>query len=358
MANFTGQLNPNEIFNAIYNMVISQFVYADNLKGKDSGLVEKAKVDGSLYGDTKLYYSTDALQSYEWGNDAEAANLLKTYRPEAPKIQALVMDIFRQIPVTIDNYLSKQAWGSEGAFSSFTSVILGWLRDTKRVYDSKTYNVFVGTNETELGSQSQDVNLSEIAETGEEKNRLRAQKIAQKMANIFDELEDANRDYNDYGHLRSYSLDDIMVVWNSAYVNEITKLDLPTIFNREGLMEKFNENRLLPKYFGTINVEGGTTDAENTTVRAAVEKTFGDVHLFPGDLLPGETEYLSGETYTTDEKVICKIVHKDAAPYMSAFTTETSFFNPKSLTENHYLTFGHNTLEHLKNYPWITLKEV
>ena len=356
MANFNGQLNSNEIFASIYNMIISQFVYSDNISEKNS-LVDKAKVDGSLYGDTKLYYSTDALKSYEWGNDAEAASLLALYRPEAPKVQAIVLDVFRQIPVTIDNYLSKQAWGTEGAFSSFTSIILGWLQDTKRVYDSKTYNVFVGTNETEIGSQSQTVDLSGIVSTGEEKNRLRAQTIAQKMANIFDEIEDANRDYNDYGHLRSYSVNDLEIIWNSAYVNEITKLDLPTVFNREGLMDKFAENRLLPKYFGNLNAVAGTTDAINTTVRSAVEKTFGDTHLFPGDLLPGNTEYLENETYTVDPKIICKIVHKGSAPYMSAFTTETTFFNPKSLTENHYLTFGHNTLEHLKNYPWITLKE-
>lgn len=357
MANFNGQLNANEIFAAIYNMIISQFVFADNIAKKET-LVEKNKVDGTLYGDTKLYYSTDVLKSYEFGNDAEASDLLRLYRPEAPKVQAIVMNVDRQIPVTIDNYLSKKAWSTEGAFNSFTSITLGWLRDTKRVYDSKTYNVFVGTNETEIGSQTQTVELSTIESTGEEKNRLRAQKIAQKMANIFDELEDANRDYNDYGHLRSYSIDDLDVIWNSAYVNEITKLDLPTVFNREGLMDKFAENRLLPKYFGNLNTVAGTTGEINTTVRSAVEKTFGDAHLFPGDLLPGNTEYKENETYTVDPKIICKIVHKGSAPYMSAFTVETSFFNPKSLTENHYLTFGHNKLEHLKNYPWITLKEV
>ena len=36
----------------------------------------------------------------------------------------------------------------------------------------------------------------------------------------------------------------------------------------------------------------------------------------------------------------------------------TSFFNAKSLTENHYLTFGHNSLEYLKNYPMITVRVV
>ena len=43
---------------------------------------------------------------------------------------------------------------------------------------------------------------------------------------------------------------------------------------------------------------------------------------------------------------------------MSAFETGTTFFNPRSLTENHYLTFGHNTLKYLKNYPFITVKAI
>ena len=54
--NFNGQLRSNEIFAALYNMIISQQVFADNLTGKD--LVDDARVDGSMYGDTKLYYAT------------------------------------------------------------------------------------------------------------------------------------------------------------------------------------------------------------------------------------------------------------------------------------------------------------
>ena len=123
MATFNGTLRSNEIFSALYNMIISQEVFADNIKGSD--LVDQARVDGGLYGDTKLYYSTDALASAEWGNDAEATNLLALHRPDAPKCQAIVLDKFRQIALTVDNYLSKRAWADEGAFSSFNSVMLG-----------------------------------------------------------------------------------------------------------------------------------------------------------------------------------------------------------------------------------------
>ena len=112
MAVFNGTLNTNEIFSALYNMIISQEVFADNLTGDD--LVDKARVDGGLYGDTKLFYATDVLASSEWGNDAEATNLLALDRPDAPECQAIVLDQFRQIRLTVDNYMSKRAFADEG----------------------------------------------------------------------------------------------------------------------------------------------------------------------------------------------------------------------------------------------------
>ena len=110
---FNGQLKANEIFGALFNMIISQQVFADNVSETKSTLVDMARVDGSLYGDTKLDYATDALKSAPWGNGAEATNLLAINRPDAPKCQAITIDVFRQISLTIDNYLSKRAWGDE-----------------------------------------------------------------------------------------------------------------------------------------------------------------------------------------------------------------------------------------------------
>ena len=103
MATFNGQLKSNEIFASLYNMIISQQVFANNLEVKKNSLVEMGRVDGSMYGDTKLYYATDALKSAKWGNDAEAENLLKLHRPKAPDVQAIRIDTFSYIPLTLDN---------------------------------------------------------------------------------------------------------------------------------------------------------------------------------------------------------------------------------------------------------------
>lgn len=360
MPAFNGQLKQNEIFAALYNMIISQQVFADNIYDTKATLSDMSRVDGSLYGDTKLYYSTDVLASLPWGDDAEAQNLLQLHRPDAPEVQAITIDQFRMIPLTVDNYLTKRAFSTEGAFSDFNSVMLGWIRDTKRVYDSTLFNTFVGTEQTLTGKQTVSVSLAAAPSSSEVDieayNRIKAQTIATAMADLLVDLEDVSRDYNDYGNLRSYNSDDLVFVWNAEWVNQINKLDVPTIFNKEGLIDKFAQHTLPARYFGTVNASQGTTAAANTTVRSLIEADYGTVHVFPGDLLPNSTSYKANETYTEDATVICKVYHKNSIPFMTAFETGTSFFNPRSLTETHYLIWGYNDLEYLKNYPFITVK--
>lgn len=372
MAQFTGTLNSNEIFAALYNMIISQQVFADNIYTARETLADKSRVDGTLFGDTKLYYSTDVLKSFVWTNDAEAQNLLKLHRPEAPECQAITIDQFRMIPITVDNYLSKRAWGTEGAFSAFNSQMLGWMRDTKKVYDATMFNSFVGTNQTLEGKQVKTIALPAEPDNvddynTEAYNRLVAQTIATEFANLLVDIEDVNRSYNDYGNLRSFNADDLVYVWNAEVVNKLTKLDMPTIFHKDGLIDKFAQNTLPARYFGNVNTTAGTTSGTNIVVRSLIEKDYNTVepsqagydakkHIFPGDLLPANTAYEAYETYSEDPSIACKIYHKTSIPFMTAFETGTEFFNPRSLTETHYLIWGYNSLEHLKNYPFITVK--
>lgn len=362
MAVYAGKLNPNEIYGAIFNMIISQQVFADNVYDTKASLVDLSRVDGGLYGDTKLYYSTDVLPVSDWGNDAEATNLLQLHRPSAPECQAITLDVFKQISLTLDDYLTKQAWGEEGAFNSFNSIMLGWIRETKRIYDSTTFNAFIGTNETNIGNQQITITLqkevsNETNTETEARNRLDAQTIAARMSDLIVELEDVSRDFNDYQNMRSYNSSELIAVWNSEAVNKINKLDIPMIYNSLQI-DKKGEYTLPARYFGKINTTGGTTTSSNITVRALVSKTYGNKFIFAGELLPNSTAYLANETYTVDNTILFKIMHKRSVPYMSAFEVGTSFFNAKSLTENHYLTWGHNTIEHLSNYPFITVRGV
>lgn len=203
-------LTANEIYETLANMIISQEVFADNL-GEHQNLVDKARVDGGLYGDTKLYYATDVLKSHDWLNDAEAANLLAIERPQDPEVQAIKLDVFKQIRLTLDNYLTKRAWMNEGAFSSFNGVMLGWMRETKKVYDGTLYNVFIGTTESNVGKQAQSI-LLPAADGTIETSKVRAMEVARQIADLFDEMSDYNRDFNDYGYFRSYGRDAIKVI--------------------------------------------------------------------------------------------------------------------------------------------------
>lgn len=364
MPAFTGTLNSNLIFASLYNMIISQQVFADNVYDVKSSLVDMSRVDGSMYGDQKLFYATNILKSVPWGADADAPNLLQLHRPPAPECQAIVMNVFRNIPLTVDYYLTKQAWIDESAFSSFNSVMLGWIRETKRAYDATTFNAFIGTAESNIGKQ--EIKIPFIAEASgetnvetEARNRLNAQTIAAKMSDLMVELEDLTDEYNDYGFKRSYNSDDLIAVWNSEAVNRINKIDIPMIYNSLSI-DKKGEYTLPARYFGTVNTSGGTAPASNASIRSLIEKDYTvggtTIHVFAGDLLPGSAVYLANETYTQDNTILFKIMHKRSVPYMSAFEVGTSFFNPLSLTENHYLIFGHNTIEYLKNYPFITVR--
>ena len=365
---FNGTLNSNEIFAALYNMIISQQVFADNFSGLNEDLAELCKVDGSLYGDTKVYYSADILKTYDWLNDAEAANLLELHRPKAPETQKITIDQFRQLRLTVDNYLSKRAWGTEGAFSSFMSVMTGMLAITKRIYNAKLINAFIGTTETAAGKQTQTVTIA----TGDNYGL----KVAESLADLLVALKDPNREYNDYGHMRSYSEKDFVIVWNADLYNKIKYIDLPTVFHNQGLTDKFTAKILPGYYFGTPTGTTGTatTGAANTTIRSLIETDYevaslaaddraeqvGSkfyVHVLPGDLLPNEVTYNKAEAYTQDNNIIFKVMHRKSVPFMSAFSVSTNFFNPRSLTENKYLTFGYNTLDYLANYPFITVRQ-
>ena len=395
---FSGQLNANSVFSAIYNMIISQYTFSDNIKGTYGDLALKFKTDGTLYGDTKLFYATDCLESTEFLWDSEASNLLALNRPASPACQYVTIDQYRKIWITVDEYLSKQAWSDQGSFSQFTAVIVGWMADTKRVYESRLINTYVGTTVSAATKGTININLDSASAgdplyglTGEEYNRVEAGLIAKDIADLIVDLKDTTRDYNDYHYLRSYAADDLLFVWSSAWVNKIKKLDLPTMFHKDGLMDKMDEYILPARYFGValtstnISTYSDSTPAPgkpinssthaytpgtgnaNGTIRALIETTVTvsgtDYHVFPGDEIPaGATvgasqQFDYNEAYIVDDSIICKAVHKDAIPFMSAFTTNTSWFNPRSLSENKYLIWGYSKPCYLYNRPFLTIKK-
>lgn len=366
---FNGHLNPNEVFGSIYNMIINQYVKSPEL-ADNYGFVETFRTEGSMYGDTILLYDQDVLSTRDWLGDGEALNLLAIERPADPECQAITLDRFRICKTSLDNYLTKRAWSDKTAFTTFNGIVLDMVAKTKKLYEITLINAFVGTVEGDSEKSTLEIPLSDITETGEEKNRLEAQTIAQYLADLLVDMKDFSRDYNTYRFMRAYNEEDLMVIWNSKYVNKITKLDTPTIFHDSGLVNKFAQHVLPARYFGEI-IDGtslpsglvlGSDDLitinnfpDNKVIRATEEGDFTSGHLFAGEALAVGDKFAPGKAYFEDGDIICKVITKDSIKYMAGFETATEFHNPQCLVTSHMLIWGFSNPTRVLGQPCVTV---
>ena len=388
MAAFTGSLNTNEMYNSIYNMLRLAYIYANNLGGLDDSLANKYRTDGGQYSDQSIYTDMDIIYSRVW--DPDDTNVLAPEAVVKPVQQTIVTDKFRQIGLYTDEYLSKRAWMDAAKYDEFRSVVQKQVSDTKKVFEQKLVDTFVGGVQN---GGAQDVTLTLPTDTdAEAQNRLQAQAIATKTGDLFVELGDSTDKYNKNGFTKSFKPEDFDIIWNSKYYNKMLFTDLTTIFHNDNLLKK---GHIMPtRYFNSFAL-GEKKNADGTTVisrreyfipvngSGAYAASGPNVkHVFPGDLLPSGTPIqstgadtfanitttINGKSRTVkvctsafaavlQPKVICKLVHKDAIKYMSSFETGTEFWNPKNLSTNRYLTWAYAEPETLDGYPIITLIE-
>ena len=384
------KLSQNTITQALFNMIISQQVFDSGVASTE--LADRFRVDGTLFGDTKLYHSFDIGSPEDWLNDEEAQDLLKLNRNKSGKTQSITMGIYKIIYITTDQYLSKQAFMREGTFAEYISFLTGSLRKIKRVYDRALINSKIGTL-TPSTSRCEIKIVTPKGATIEETNRLEAQTIAAKLVVLKADLEDNNRDFNALNYLRSYPASELMAVWNVEKHAKITKLDLPTIFHNDINAEGgFKEYDLPAKWFGVPAtadltlptskpasvtnriLKSGWYDVVTASTISMEEKpTANTVYLWAGDEVPYKgqvyNDYARGVTvtvtattlakdyyYTVDDSIAFVLIHSSALPFMSGFETGTEFWNARSLTTTNYLIFGHNNLEFLEEYPRIRVR--
>lgn len=253
---------------------------------------------------------------------------------------------------------------SEGGFNQLQSILEGWIGKTKDCYEAKMFNAFIGTNPSEAGAQTVDIPKM-TNEDPEVANRLQAQEIGRTLANLYVKLADANRDFNKLGNYYSFDKSEMVVVWNSEHVNKILNIDKPTIFNSIPALDGAFKYQLPAHFFGDVMKTSGTTSSDNKTIRSLIEKDYNTVarnktgynkrlHVFPGDLLPNNTAYEANEAYEVNADKVFVMYHKSSIPFISAFSTGSNFYNAKSLTTNHYMTWGYSELTTLDGYPFIT----
>jgi len=385
--NFAGSLNANEVFSGLYNMIIGQVVLNEDASTGYDDVVAKFRTEGGLYGDTKLFLDADSLGSYDWEGDNDL-NVLATHRPADPKCQSVIVNIFRQIALTVDEYLTKRGFSSPTAFGDIQSLLIKRIGEAKRDHEAKLLNVFVGTatasstiNTVTVTFESGATNKADI----EAQNRINAQKVATALANLTDEMKDSSCDYNEYGFYRSYKPEDLVVVYNAKYVNDIRIQDIPTIFHKDAV-DPVVMHRLPAKYFGDVitaftSYESSTetkakpinssthvykrfSDADRVIIRSKYERnvTIGGVvkKVHSGDELPdgcicnsANADFLPADVYIENANIVCKVLHKNSIPFMSAFETSTEFWNAKAINTNKYLTWGYSEVTYLKGLPLI-----
>ena len=390
---YNGQLNVNHIQSALFNMIIAQDIIGGSIHA-NYNIVDKAKEQAGLYGDTVLKIDTPVVTPVDWSQDsADAVNLLALDRPGKPETQPITINVFKQIRLTKDDYLSKQAFGTEGAFAAYQSVLDSRLSKSKETYLNKTYNTFIGTvTGAETGTHSFAGNTVSI--DVDANSQTLGQNVAYGLTMLVDDMKDYNTKYTANGFERAFSDADIHIIWNNKYINQVRKIDTPVLYNPGVVNEVFKGDVLPSKYFGTVitadNVAGfsattptagkpinsstgaytpGTNNA-NGTIRAAKDlyKPFGTagatVYIPAGAEIPASktigassTDFLYGEVYIEQADVICKVFTK-LPPVLEAFSVGTNFFNAKNLSTNMYLTFGHNTLVPLDSEAIVTVKAI
>lgn len=354
MAGLFPTLNKNKVYTAhdvydgLRNQIIANEVWADNIAGTYGDFCEASRVSAGPWGDTITYTATDALFPLDYTPDtADQLNVLKSYRADV-KLDYITCDIFKQIAITTDAFCTKQAFGNEGEFANFNSVLLGWLRDTKRIADSTRFNVFVGNAKSSVGKQDRRMVIASGASFGKT--------IAKDIADAVVEITDVSRDYNDNGFMRSYAKSDLVLLMPASIANTITKVDEPSLFKSLGLTEGLTTYVLPDKYFGVGPV--GTSGTVTTTAgshRAYDLVTIDGVNYFPGEVIATGVAAPKDKVYaTTDPKIAYKICHKQSVPLMSGFEVSSEFVNGQNLSTNTYLTYGSNELKYMADKPFVT----
>ena len=371
-AAFNGSLNSNEIYEALYNVRILFQKLAPQTVSKDE-IVSLLDKSVGMYGDSGIITGCDIQGTYDFGMDAEAANLLAINRNKTQKTERYVINKWRQTDVTVDAYISKRAFLDEGTFAAFNGYLVSTLGKAMDAFENGFVKASIGTYTSPVAACTIEVSMP--AKDGTEATeRVRAAAIKEAILNLKDDMKDNQRKYNGYGFYASYDWNEFTPVFNSKYVNEINALSLYSTFNPKYIADATEGRRFTPKWFGNVYTSGNTTNGTlNTTTYSLIEQnsdgttnfpltstqiTNGVYRIFPGDLLPEAFTYKAYEAYRKDDSVIAKIFAPEYVYYMTGYEQGEMFHNPRSGTDNHYYRKGFSDVQVSQFRPFITLKEV
>lgn len=374
---FDGSLNKNRIFTSYFNMITHMRVNGTGIDLSGDNIWSGRKKLAGMYGDSYLELSTDIIKMFDYDPKDEDYTLLSQFWSPEPAEQRVVIDQFKTIPLTHSNPLEKQAFMSETTFSEHGGVILAWIGKLKEMFDHTYYNSNILTTAEKYSTTAEfDLVPDGTDIVGLSKIQYQAQMFSKKLEDLFAEMREPDTNYNELGFMRNYKRTDFDVVIPIGLATQITKLNIPFLFNPS---EKDHMKEVHWKYFGNQNDEAGVVGEDNQTIRALNNLAFDKngnptkkpslmaVNLLPGQLLPEGAKYEAKTTYTSiytdetkpnwDEDFFVYLIHKKDFPILEAMNTSTAFFNPKTLSTNNYLHWGFNDVRAAKlaEYPLIKI---
>lgn len=372
---FDGQLNSNEIYEALFNVRILFQKLAPQTVKRDE-IVSTLEKSVGMYGDTGIVQGMDIQGTYEFGMDAEASKLLSINRNKSQKVERYTINHWRQTDVTNDAYISKRAFLDEGSFALFNGYIVGTLSQAMDAFESGMVKSSVGTYVSPVAACN--INVEMPAKDGTEATeRIRFAKLKQAILDLKADMADNQRKYNGYGFYASYDWADFSVAFNTKYINEGNALALYQTFNPEYIKNASEGRNWTPKWFGNVltaahTVASGEENMYFSTVECNSDGTdnfpltaeqiaAGTYRIFPGDPLPVGFVIATADVanaYLKDEKVIAKVFAPEYVYYMTGYEQGERFYNPRSATTNHYYRKGFSPVMVSKFRPFITIKEV
>lgn len=369
MTPFNRKMNVNSIYAGLTNLVQFFKLFDFDITGNE--IVDKVRVDGTLLGDTKIYRSFDVDGTYPFVQTG-ASNLLAEAWVTNISEQSITLDQQRQTVIMTAELMEKQAWDTEGSFSTFTTLLLDIINKNKKLFEVGYVLTFLATM---TPTATITVDMSDLVEPKtavelEAFNRIYSQRAATAISDFFYEARDNRRDLNGYGYIRSYDMNKASLVWNYKEVNKL-KFDTSNMFHRDGVLDKFLKGTVVTdnyiskpsniisadvtvaeanKYVSLVEVNSDGTD------KLPVAK--GEYRIYPGNFLPVGFEAKKGEAYTVDTDAVGYIFFPEALPFMTGYVRNTNFTDASKLRSKDFLTWGYNTLEYLNEFPFVKVVKV
>lgn len=365
-APFNRTMNANSIYAGLTNLVQFFKIFDFDLSGNE--IVDKVKVDGTLLGDTRLYRSFDVDGTYPFTQTGASSLLAEAWVTNITE-QSIVLDKQRQTVIMTAALMEKQAWDTEGSFSIFTTLLLDIINKNKKLFEVGYVLTFLATlaPSSTIEVNMEDLDVPTTASELEAYNRIYSQRAATAISNFFYEAKDNRRDLNGFGYIRSYDMDKATLVWNYKEINKL-KFDTTNMFHRDVVLDKFLKGTVVTSNYISKPENIITTDVVvdeankyvslvevNSDGTTTLPVAKGEYRIYPGNFLPVGFEAKKGEAYTVDDDAIGYIFFPEALPFMTGYVKNTTFEDASKLRSKHFLTWGYNTLEYLKEFPFVKI---